>query len=65
MVGRTKLRDDYLLPYHVGIIYEETHKALCSELRVLAAVGIRALIEAVPGRRRLTTVDDGSLSKNS
>jgi hypothetical protein len=45
--GRAKLRDTRLLPYPVADIYEETHKALCSELPILAAIGIRALVEAV------------------
>lgn len=45
--GRPELNDSFLLPYQVRLIYEETHKALGSELYILAAVGIRALVEAV------------------
>lgn len=45
--GRRKLPGSSLLPYQVEYIYNETHKALCSEMRVLAAIGIRALVEAV------------------
>lgn len=45
--GRRKLPDSRLLPYEVEHIYDETHKALCSEMRTLAAIGLRALVEAV------------------
>ena len=45
--GRSKLRNTYHLPSRVRRIYEETYKALCSEMPVLAAVGIRALVETV------------------
>lgn len=47
IAGRSKLKDDGLLPYEVEKIYQETHAALCMNLRILAAVGIRALVEAV------------------
>ena len=47
IAGRPKLKDDGLLPYEVEKIYQETHAALCMNLRILAAVGIRALVEAV------------------
>lgn len=45
--GRRKLPDSRLLPYQVEHIYDETHKALCSEMPILAAIGIRTLVEAV------------------
>jgi len=45
--GRPELRDTHLLPYQVRHVYEETHTALCSEMHILAAIGIRALVEAV------------------
>jgi hypothetical protein len=45
--GRPKLTDSYLLPYRVREVYEETYKALSSEMYVLAAIGIRTLVEAV------------------
>ncbi len=45
--GRPRLTDIHLLPYQVQYIYKETHKALCSDMRVLAAIGTRALVEAV------------------
>jgi Domain of unknown function (DUF4145) len=47
LAGRPKLKDDGLLPYDVENIYKETHAALCTNLPILAAVGIRALVEAV------------------
>jgi hypothetical protein len=47
IAGRHKLRDYYFLPANIQNIYEETHAALCNRIRVLASVGIRALIEVV------------------
>jgi hypothetical protein len=47
VVGRQPLKDSVLLPHGIRIIYEETYKAVCSELPILSAVGMRALIEAV------------------
>lgn len=47
LVGRKKLRDTRDLPYKVRRIYEETHNALVSEMPILAAVGIRGLVEAI------------------
>jgi len=46
-VGRPLLNDAHFLPYQVEYVYKETHHALCSNLRVLAAIGIRVLVEAV------------------
>lgn len=46
-VGRQKLDGSGLLPDRIRDIYEESYKAVCSELSVLSAVGIRALVEAV------------------
>lgn len=45
--GRTALEDIYLLPDKVRSIYKETHSALCTKLKILAGIGIRALVEAV------------------
>lgn len=45
--GRPELRDTHFLPYEVRHIYEETYTALSSELSILAAIGIRTLVEAV------------------
>lgn len=47
IMGRTTLAEMYFLPEKVRSIYEETHVALCTKLRILAGVGIRALIESV------------------
>lgn len=50
-VGRPVLSDLHSLPPSVQAIYLETHKALCSQLPILASVGIRALVEAVGTER--------------
>jgi hypothetical protein len=47
LMGRTALKELYLLPDKVRSIYRETHAALCTKLKILAGVGIRALIESV------------------
>lgn len=47
LAGRKPLRRIKLLPSQVGHIYRETHAALVSEQPILAAVGLRALVEAV------------------
>lgn len=47
LMGRVALKDIYSLPDKVRTIYTETHAALCTRLKILAGVGIRALIEAV------------------
>ncbi|TSC83295.1 MAG: hypothetical protein G01um101419_49 [Parcubacteria group bacterium Gr01-1014_19] len=47
LMGRVPLEDIYSLPDKVRSIYKETHAALCTKLKILAGVGIRALVEAV------------------
>jgi hypothetical protein len=47
LMGRVPLEDIYSLPDKVRSIYRETHAALCTKLKILAGVGIRALVEAV------------------
>lgn len=47
LMGRVVLEDTYLLPERVCLIYKETYLALCTKLKILACVGVRALIEAV------------------
>jgi hypothetical protein len=47
LAGRHKLRQAILLPLEVSRIYYETHAALCNKQPILAAIGIRALIEAI------------------
>jgi hypothetical protein len=47
MAGRRELHSFALSLSKVGKIYKETHAALCSELPILAGIGIRAIIEAV------------------
>ncbi len=47
LIGRSPLDDQHLLPLKIRQIYKETHSALSSKLKILAGVGIGALIEAV------------------
>jgi hypothetical protein len=47
IIGRSPLDEQYYLPDKVKNIYKETHAALSSKLKILAGVGIRALIEGV------------------
>lgn len=47
VAGRASLRDAHLLPYPIDHIYAETHKALAFNQPVLAAIGIRLLIETI------------------
>ena len=47
VVGRRLLSDSYLIPPRVQTIYRETHVALSNALPILAAIGIRAIVEAV------------------
>lgn len=64
LMGRTALEDIYFLPEKVRLIYRETHTALCTKLKVLAGIGIRALVEAVcseeaaKGKNLKTKIDD-------
>lgn len=63
-VGRQKLEGSGLLPDGIRAIYDESYKALCSEIPILSAVGIRALVEAVcqeenaQGRHLEKQIDD-------
>ncbi len=45
--GRTPLKDWYSLPLKIRSIYQQTHSALSTELKILAGVGVRVLLEAV------------------
>lgn len=45
--GRKLLRDLHFVPGAVVQIYRETYFAICNEQRILAGIGIRALVEAV------------------
>lgn len=47
LAGRSELRDIWLLPNSVRVIYQETLGALIGGQRVLAGVGVRALVETV------------------
>ncbi len=52
LMGRTALEDIYSLPDKIRLIYKETHTALCTKLKILAGVGIRALVEAVCSEKK-------------
>lgn len=52
--GRQLLKDHYLLPERVLPIYQETHAALCNASRILAGIGIRAIVEAVCSEKNAT-----------
>lgn len=64
LAGRSPLVDQYRLPHKVREIYRETHSALSTKLKILAGVGIGALIEAVcleekaKGRNLSKKIDD-------
>ena len=47
IAGRSLLKDAYQLPHGLYQVYKETHSAICNQLRILAGVGLRAIIEAV------------------
>ncbi|OGZ12883.1 MAG: hypothetical protein A2942_01695 [Candidatus Lloydbacteria bacterium RIFCSPLOWO2_01_FULL_50_20] len=47
LMGRTLLPDEHILPRKIKSIYLETHKAISGNLKILAGIGIRALIDAV------------------
>jgi hypothetical protein len=47
IIGRSPLDDQHCLPLKIRQIYKETHFALSSKLKILAGVGVGALIEAV------------------
>lgn len=46
-VARRVIDGVWYLPTHVSTIYHETHSAIQNDMRVLAGVGIRAIVEAV------------------
>ncbi|MEK6676786.1 MAG: DUF4145 domain-containing protein [Planctomycetota bacterium] len=69
--GRKHLKRDYELPPKILAIYHEVHQALANDLRVLAGIGIRALVEAVcsekgtkEGGCKLKESIDGLATKN-
>ncbi len=47
LIGRSPLDEQYHLPSKIRQIYKETHSALSSKLKILAGVGVGALIESV------------------
>ncbi|RYZ83790.1 MAG: DUF4145 domain-containing protein [Proteobacteria bacterium] len=56
---RAPLPDAQFLPYKIENIYQETFLALNQGQRILAGIGIRALIEAICNNRKVT----GTLEK--
>lgn len=53
VAGRPMMPEAHLLPHGVFKVYEESHGALCAELRVMAGFGIRAIVEAVCNDREM------------
>ena len=47
ITGRPVMQEAHLLPHSVYKIYEESHNALCADLKIMAGFGIRAIIEAI------------------
>jgi len=47
IAGRSLLKDAYELPHGLYRVYVETHSAICNKLRILAGVGLRAIVEAI------------------
>lgn len=47
LLDRVQMKNSFLLPYEVYQIYVESYNALCNKLRIVAGMGIRAVIEAV------------------
>lgn len=74
ITGRAMIREARFLPTNVYRIYEEAHGALCAELRIMAGVAIRAIVEAVckdknvVGRNLQTRIDalvaEGSITQS-
>ena len=54
IAGRKPLRNKQFLPRDIQQIYTETHSALCSKQPILAAIGMRAIIEAVCKDKKAT-----------
>jgi hypothetical protein len=58
--GRKRLKREENLPSSVRNIYHEVHLAISNNQRVLAGIGIRALVEAVCAQKKAT---GGNLEK--
>ncbi len=52
ITGRAPIEETYYLPEKIKNIYTETHSALSAKLKILAGVGIRALVEAICGEEK-------------
>ena len=60
IAGRKQIDKWYLLPDDIKKVYKETHGALCSQLNILAGIGIRVLVESVCKEKRAS---GGNLEK--
>ena len=58
VVGHALIEDIGLLPYRVASIYKETHAAVCSQLLILAGMGLRATLEMICVEKQII---DGTL----
>lgn len=47
VAGRKQLEDSRHIPRRIRAIYEETHFAVTNDKRILAGIGLRAIVEAV------------------
>jgi len=54
IAGRPEMQSVHELPPGVRHIYRETHRALCNEQKILPAIGIRAIVEAICQERNAT-----------
>lgn len=54
LMGRPMLKDYYYLPEKIKVVYKETHTAFSAGLKILAGVGIGALIEATCSQEEAT-----------
>ncbi len=52
--GRKRIKREYDLPAPIRAIYDEVHQAIANSQRVLAGIGIRALVEAVCAEKGAT-----------
>lgn len=51
VAGRAAITPQFFLPPKIRGIYAEARKALCSEMPVLAGIGLRALVETILNER--------------
>lgn len=50
--GRKRLKEDHYLPHQIREIYHEVHQAIHNGQKILAGIGIRAIVEAVCAEKK-------------